>query len=204
EQVTGGYVLDVEDFRTADKAGLLRRVYEKTDKHLRLAKHLMRTRPWDFFMFVEMGVDRIHHGFWSHMDPAHHKYERGNAFEHAIRDYYRHVDTELGELLALCPPDTLVLVVSDHGAKKMDGGICFNEWLMREGYLTLSDPPKKPTPIGKGAIDWPKTKAWGDGGYYGRLFMKVGGREAAGPTDPGGDGRGPPGRIAGREEMHAP
>jgi predicted AlkP superfamily phosphohydrolase/phosphomutase len=184
ERVTGGYVLDVDDFRTADKAGLLRRVYEKTDKHLALAKHLLRTRPWDFCMLVEMGVDRIHHGFWSHMDPAHHKYEPGNPFEHAIRDYYRHVDAELAELLALCPPDTLVLVVSDHGAKKMDGGICFNEWLMREGWLTLVDPPRKPTPIGKVAIDWSRTKAWGDGGYYGRLFMNVRGREPAGTIDP--------------------
>src|SRR4029077_12502962 len=109
ERVTEGYVLDVEDFRTADKAGLLRRVYEKTDKHLRLPKHSLRTRPWDFFMLVEMGVDRIQHGFWSHMDPAHPKHEPGNPFMHAIRDYYRHVDAELAEMLALCPSDTLVL-----------------------------------------------------------------------------------------------
>src|SRR5207249_3852127 len=102
------------------------------------------------------------------MDPAHPKHEAGNPFEHAIRDYYRHVDAELAELLALCPSDTLVLVVSDHGAKKMDGGICFNEWLMREGYLTLATRPSKPTPIGQTAIDWTKTRAWGDGGYYGR------------------------------------
>src|SRR5882724_9089733 len=47
ERVTNGYVLDVEDFRTADKANLLKRVYEKTDKHLGLAKHLLKTRPWD-------------------------------------------------------------------------------------------------------------------------------------------------------------
>jgi predicted AlkP superfamily phosphohydrolase/phosphomutase len=184
EEVTGGYVLDVDDFRTADKEGLLRRVYEKTRKHLALSKHLLRTRPWDFFMLVEMGVDRIHHGFWSHMDPAHHKYEPGNPFEHAIRDYYRWLDGELAELLALCPSDTLVLVVSDHGAKKMDGGICFNEWLIREGYLTLVDPPKRPTPIGKVQIDWSRTKAWGDGGYYGRLFMNVRGREPSGTIDP--------------------
>src|SRR2546428_11341555 len=57
EQVTGGYVLDVEDFRTADKAGLLRRVYEKTDKHLRLAQPPPRPRPWGFFMLGGMGVD---------------------------------------------------------------------------------------------------------------------------------------------------
>jgi predicted AlkP superfamily phosphohydrolase/phosphomutase len=184
EAVTEGYVLDVDDFRTPDKAGLLRRCYEKTDKHLRLAKHLARTRPWDFFMLVEMGVDRMHHGFWSYMDPEHHKYEPGNPFEHAMRDYYRHVDRELGELLALCPADTVVLVVSDHGARRMDGGICFNEWLIRQGYLTLAEPVTKPTPIGKVKIDWAKTRAWGDGGYYGRCFMNVRGREPAGTIDP--------------------
>jgi len=184
ERVTDGYVLDVEDFRTPDKERLLRRVYEKTDKHLALAKHLVRTHPWDFAMVVEMGVDRIHHGFWSYMDPAHHKYERGNPFEHAILDYYKHVDRHLAELLSLCPKDTLVLVVSDHGAKKMDGGICFNEWLMREGYLALGEKPAKPTPIGKVPIDWSRTKAWGDGGYYGRLFMNVRGREPSGTVDP--------------------
>jgi predicted AlkP superfamily phosphohydrolase/phosphomutase len=185
ERVTGGYVLDVEDFRTPDKANLLRRVYEKTGKHLRLAKHLLETRPWDFFMLVEMGVDRIHHGFWSYMDPAHHKYERGNPFESAIFEYYQYVDRELADLLALCPSDTLVLVVSDHGAKKMDGGICFNEWLRHQRHLTLAANPTKPTPIGKVPIDWSRTRAWGDGGYYGRLFMNVRGREPSGTIDPG-------------------
>jgi len=184
ESVTDGYVLDVEGFRTPDKAELLERIYEKTRKHLTLAKHLMRTRQWDFCMLVEMGVDRIHHGFWSYVDPTHHKYEPGNPFERSILDYYKYVDGELAELLALCPRDTLVLVVSDHGAKKMDGGICFNEWLIRQGYLTLAETPAKPTPIGKVAIDWSKTVAWGDGGYYGRLFMNVRGREPSGVVDP--------------------
>jgi predicted AlkP superfamily phosphohydrolase/phosphomutase len=184
ESVTDGYVLDVDDFRTPDKANLLKRCYEKTDKHLALAKHFMKTRPWDFFMLVEMGVDRMHHGFWSYMDPEHHKFERGNPFEGAMLEYYKHVDRELGELLRLAPADTLVLVVSDHGARKMDGGICFNEWLIREGYLTLAEPVTKPTPIGKVKIDWAKTKAWGDGGYYGRCFMNVRGREPSGTIDP--------------------
>ena len=36
-----------------------------------------------------------------------------------------------------------MLVVSDHGAKRMDGGICVNEWLRREGYLVLKDEPDR-------------------------------------------------------------
>ena len=63
QQVSDGYVFDVENFRTDDKAALLQRIYEKTRKHFAVAKHLLRTKPWDFFMMVEMGVDRIHHGF---------------------------------------------------------------------------------------------------------------------------------------------
>jgi predicted AlkP superfamily phosphohydrolase/phosphomutase len=184
ERVSDGYVFDVEDFRTPDKAALLTRVYAKTEKHFKVAKHLITTKPWDFFMLVEMGVDRIHHGFWSYMDPTHPKYQAGNPYEHAIRDYYRYVDREVGELIGLAPADTVVLVVSDHGAKKMDGGICFNEWLMREGYLTLVSQPEQPTPIDKASIDWAKTQAWGDGGYYGRLFLNVQGREPQGTIAP--------------------
>ena len=115
------------------------------------------------------------------MDPEHHKYEPGNPFEHAIRDYYRYVDGELGELLALVPADTLVLVVSDHGAKRMDGGICFNEWLIREGYLTLDEPADDADADRQGRRSTGrKTKAWGDGGYYGRCFLNVRGPRAAG------------------------
>ena len=185
QKVAPGYVVDVEGFRTDDKDALLKRIYDKTRMHFAVARHLVRTRPWDFFMMVEMGVDRIHHSFWKYMDPDHPKYEPGNPHENAIRDYYRYCDQEIGELLSLFPKDTAVMVVSDHGAKKLDGGICFNEWLIQKGYLTLKSYPDKPTPIGKTDVDWSKTKAWGDGGYYGRLFMNVRGREPQGTIDPG-------------------
>jgi len=185
ERVAGGYVLDVEDFRTDDKAALLERIYEKTRKHFAVAKHLLTTKEWDFFMMVEMGVDRIHHGFWSFMDPTHRAYQKGNSFEHAIRDYYRYIDREVGQILDLLPPDAVVLVVSDHGAKRLDGGICFNEWLIQQGYLTVKEYPDRPTPLDKVQIDWARTKAWGDGGYYGRLFLNVKGREPQGVVAPG-------------------
>jgi len=184
ERIAGGYVLDVEGFRTDDKDALLTRIYEKTRKHFAVAKHFLKTRPWDFFMMVEMGVDRIHHGFWKYMDPTHPKYVPGNPYEHAIREYYRYCDQEVGEILALLPGDTAVFVVSDHGAKKMDGGLCFNEWLLRKGYLTLESYPDRLTPIDRAPINWSRTKAWGDGGYYGRLFLNVRGREPQGTVDP--------------------
>ena len=59
--------------------------------------------------------------------------------QHAIRDYYVHLDRQIGTLLERVPEETIVLVVSDHGIKAMHGGLCVNEWLRREGYLVLRD-----------------------------------------------------------------
>jgi predicted AlkP superfamily phosphohydrolase/phosphomutase len=185
ERVADGYVLDIDNFRTPDKEHLLRRIYAKTEKHFKLAKHLASTRSWDFFMMVEMGVDRIQHGFWSFCDAGHRKYRSGNPFENTLKDYYRYVDKEIGELLSLVPRDTVVLVVSDHGAKKMDGGICINEWLIREGYLKVHEYPSQPKRFEELAVDWDHTVAWGEGGYHGRLFLNLRGREPKGIISPG-------------------
>jgi predicted AlkP superfamily phosphohydrolase/phosphomutase len=148
--------------------------------------HLLATKEWDFFMLVEIGVDRIHHGFWSYHDPAHKRYVRGNPYENAIHDYYVRIDGKIGEWLGRLDKDVCVLVVSDHGAKAMQGGICLNEWLWREGYLAFEeDPPAGSTvPLEKLKVDWSRTRAWGSGGYYGRVYMNVRDREPHGVIAP--------------------
>ncbi len=183
-RVVGQYVLDVPDFRSGNKNKILAAIYEMTRKRFQLARHLLAKEDWDYFMMVEMGIDRIHHAFWDDMDPAHRFYEPGNKFENAIHDYYKEVDREIGELLAFADEGTNVLVVSDHGAKRMDGGICVNEWLMANGYLALAEKPASATPLSKAKIDWSRTKAWGDGGYYARVFLNVAGREPEGTIAP--------------------
>jgi predicted AlkP superfamily phosphohydrolase/phosphomutase len=187
KQWVGEYQVDVKDFRTDDKAYLLKQIYEMTETRCKLVKKMLVEKPWDFFMFVEMGVDRIHHGLWSYTDEKHWRYQPDNPFINSIRDYYIYLDREIGEMLDLLPPDTMVMVVSDHGAKCMDGGIAINEWLYREGLLVLADAaPIKMTPLERVKIDWSRTKAWSSGGYYARIFMNVQGREPNGiiaPTD---------------------
>ncbi|MBV8278764.1 MAG: alkaline phosphatase family protein [Verrucomicrobia bacterium] len=183
-KVVGEYIVDVRDFRTDNKPSILRDIFEMTEKRFKLAEHLLRNRPWDFFMMVEIGVDRIHHAFWAYMDKAHRRYEPGNKFENAIFDYYKFVDAQIGSLLKIVDDRTTVFIVSDHGAQRMEGSVCVNEWLIREGYLALLESPTTPTPFAKLKIDWSKTKAWGDGGYYSRVFLNVRGREPQGIVDP--------------------
>lgn len=184
ESVVGDYIFDVADFRSDNKDQILRQIHAMTGKRFQLAQHLVRSKPWDFFMMVEMGVDRIHHAFWKYMDPTHRKYQPGNPYESAIRDYYRYVDSEVGALLNCVPDDTVVMVVSDHGAQKMDGGICVNEWLMQHNYLQLAERPIGITPFANVKVNWAETTAWGEGGYYARIFLNVRGREPRGFVDP--------------------
>ncbi len=80
----------------------------------------------------------------------------------------------------MLPDDAITIVMSDHGARPMMGGLCFNDWLMQEGYLAMTETVTEPTPIAKAPIDWSRTIAWGDGGYYGRCFLNVKGREPQG------------------------
>ena len=184
------YQVDVKNFRTPDKDWLLQQIWDMTEMRFEVLNHLQQNQPWDYFMWVEMGVDRMHHGMWSFMDPGHRRYEAGNKYENSIRDYYKLIDAQLAKMLARLDDDTIVLVVSDHGGKKMEGGVCTNEWLWRNGYLFFEeDPPEDVfdengkrmlTPFAKLEPDWSRTIAWGDGGYYGRVYLNVEGREPHG------------------------
>ncbi|MFQ5494541.1 MAG: alkaline phosphatase family protein [Phycisphaerae bacterium] len=181
EELVGEYLVDVKGFRTDDKAWLLEQIYTMTERRFKVVRHLLRRHPWDLFFMVEMGTDRIHHGFWAQMDKTHHRYVAGNEFEDAIFEYYKHIDDQIGKTLECMDlKTTAVWIVSDHGARCMTGGVLFNQWLINEGYLHFKKPVSPKQKFAVGDVDWSKTRAWGEGGYYGRLFINVAGREPDG------------------------
>lgn len=180
DRLVGEYPVDVKGFRTDNKEWLRDQIYDMTRKHFEVIRYLMTTLEWDYFQFVEIGVDRVHHGFWKYHDPQHRQYVPGNPYETVIRDYYAYVDQEIGKLLESINDDTNVLVVSDHGAQRLEGGFCVNEWLRREGLRVLKEPVTKPTPFSPSLVDWERTRVWSEGGYYARVFFNVEGREPQG------------------------
>lgn len=180
------YLFDVPDFRSADKGRILADIHEMTRRRFTVAREMMKRGQPDFFAMVEMGSDRIHHGFWHYMDPQHRKHEPGHALSSAIHNYYVALDREIASLLECVNlRETIVMLVSDHGGQQLDGGICVNDWLRREGLLVLkSEPPAPGTPLAKCDIDWSRTTAWAEGGYYARIFLNVKGREPQGIVEP--------------------
>ena len=176
------YIFDVVEFRSTEKSRVLADIQEMTRRRFTVAREWLKAYSPDFFMMVEMGSDRIHHTFWHFMDKEHRKYEAGHALESAIHDYYIQLDGEIARLLELIDlRDTSLLLISDHGAKRLDGGVCINDWLRREGWLVLkNDHVPRGTPLSKCEVDWSRTRAWGEGGYYARICLNVKGREPQG------------------------
>ena len=174
--ITGGkYEFDVT-FRTEDRDAIKKDLFDMTKTRIEVAKHLLKRKPWNFFIMHEIGFDRLHHAFWKYFDPAHPKYVKGNKYERIAEEYYEMFDKGLGELLDAMPRDTVTFVLSDHGSKGMKGGFCVNQWLEQEGYLKFRSRPTAVTELEKADVDWARTKAWGWGGYYARVFFNVKGR----------------------------
>ncbi|HEY8427411.1 MAG TPA: alkaline phosphatase family protein [Sandaracinaceae bacterium] len=180
----GPHAPDVGELRHGDEERLLDELYASARQHFGVARALWAEERPDFLMMVEMGTDRLHHAMWTHLDPAHPAHDPSHPLVREARDYYAFLDAQLASLAELAGDDTAVLVVSDHGARRTKGAICVNEHLRRTGWLALREEPAAPTPLRIDDVDWSRTRAWAEAGYYARVFVNVRGREPQGIVPP--------------------
>jgi predicted AlkP superfamily phosphohydrolase/phosphomutase len=182
--LVGAYPVDVKNFRTDRKDWLRDEIFAMSRKQWEVVRWLIQNQEWDYFQFVDIGLDRVHHGFWNYFDKQHVQYQPGNPYENVIPNYYLWLDEQIGSVLELLDDETIVLLVSDHGAQRLDGGFAVNQWLMNEGLLVLDEQPSAVTPFDKLKVNWGKTRVWSEGGYYARVFFNVQGREPQGVVPP--------------------
>ena len=170
----GSYAFDAEAHRTGEVDALVEQVTEMTRKRFRVMRELLRRESWRFAFVHEIGLDRLQHALWSGLDDP-----EGDACR-SLLAYHRLLDDEIGELLEVVPEGTVVLVASDHGARRFEGSFALNEWLLREGYLVLRRAPERGSGLSSAEVDWGRSRAWAQGGYCGRVYLNVRGREPEG------------------------
>jgi predicted AlkP superfamily phosphohydrolase/phosphomutase len=183
-EIAPKYRFDMDNFRDSPRAQLLQGLRDMTQARLDVMCSLLREQTWDLAIYCEIGPDRMHHCFWSDHDPAHPNHRSDSPFRDAIWNYYHLLDSGIGRLRAAAGEDVPILVVSDHGARAMLGGICINQWLLREGWLTLKEPVRDQRQLVPDMIDFQRSRAWAYGGYYARIFLNVAGREPQGIVPP--------------------
>jgi predicted AlkP superfamily phosphohydrolase/phosphomutase len=171
-EVAPDYQFDIAGFRCIDDAMLFLQAAAALQARFRLARELARREAWDLFVMTDIGADRVQHGLWNG--------QGGSGWGPVVRSYYRLVDEEIGRWLAELPGDACVWVVSDHGAQPSRGGFYLNEWLRQHGWLHLRDGVAEARSLTPDRIDWERSIAWAEGGYVGRIYLNVRGRQPRG------------------------
>jgi len=171
-------VIDEQAF--LDQAWL---IYEERKKQL-----------WDVLAKTKRGfvtcvfdtTDRISHMFYRYLEPDHPANEGKDRVVHkdVIPELYGRMDGFLAELQAKLgdDPDTVLMVISDHGFCNFRRGVNLNTWLKNEGYLVLKDGAETSGDWFQ-SVDWERTRAFTLG--LTGVFINRKGRERQGIVEPG-------------------
>lgn len=124
-----------------NEAGALADLTEFLDHHLKAVQFLMKRCPWDLFMFDLMATDRIQHELWHAWEPTHREAMGRDlsAIRKGYVDFWKKLDDGVGAIEAALPPDTTLLLISDHGFGPIEWYVNFNVWLLERGDIALQD-----------------------------------------------------------------
>lgn len=168
------------------------------EKRAQLLGLLQRPDEWDMLACFTYEVDRVSHMMWRHLPEEagkHPNYDPAAParWRTAIRDYYELYDALLGEVMKLLPPETLLLVCSDHGFLPFYRAVNVNRWLRDNGYLVLKGEAGDVSMDGlfntRGgyfdSVDWSRTKAYALS--LSKVYLNLKGREPEGIVEPGAE-----------------
>jgi predicted AlkP superfamily phosphohydrolase/phosphomutase len=168
------YRLDVDASKArTDKDGFLEDLNTSLANREKAFRKLMVEEPWDLFVAVVTGTDRLHHFLWD-------AYEDPNSPYHgAFLDYYRRIDAMAGRLYETIQAGTTFLALSDHGFGRLRRDVYINRWLEEQGYLAFASEKKESI----ADIDPQRTRAFCMD--PGRIYLNVKRRFPAGSVLPG-------------------
>ena len=136
-------------------------------------------------------TDRVQHMFYRYLDPTHPANEGKDTEEwkDAIGRVYEKADELVGKTMELLKddPDTVFMVISDHGFTNFRRCVNINSWLVENGYLFLKD--ENATTSGEyfDGVDWSRTRAFALG--LTGIFINRKGREKSGIVAEGSEYR---------------
>ena len=144
EAEVGPYILDVEDFRSEEKARVGPGPRDDQDRASGWPAISSPPAPWEFFMLVDMGRDRLQHGFWAYAHPDHRNYQPDTGARPVFRRLLPPRSTGSWPACSRRSTPTSTSSSSPTTApSRWLGGFCINEWLRQQGYLGLKQEPDR-------------------------------------------------------------
>lgn len=150
-------------------------ILDVLEKRLELLFQLLRDSQWDYFQFVIMETDRLHHFFFRQMEDG------DPIWKPVFYDMYRRIDSAIARVRELLRPEDTLILVSDHGFCSIRKEVYLNAALAEAGYLYYNgDPTTVRGP--KLEIVAPNSKAFVID--PGRIVINLKGREKNGSVSP--------------------
>jgi len=172
--------------RVIDEDAFLKQAWHIFEERKRMLWDVIEKTKRGFVTVVFDTTDRISHMFYRTLDRDHpaNADKEVERYEHVIPDLYAKMDDFLGEVRAKIgdDPDTVLMVISDHGFCNFTRGVNLNTWLKEEGYLVLKE-GQETSGDWFAQVDWDKTRAFTLG--LTGIFINRKGREAKGIVEKG-------------------
>ncbi|MFT7484458.1 MAG: putative AlkP superfamily phosphohydrolase/phosphomutase [Candidatus Paceibacteria bacterium] len=167
--------------RVVDEEAFLKQAWLIFDERKTMLWDVLAKTKKGFATVVFDTTDRISHMFYRYLDPEHPANVGKDTETHkdVIPELYGKMDDFLAEIQEKIgdDPDTVLMVISDHGFTTFRRGVNLNTWLKEEGYLVLKE-GKETSGDYLREVDWEKTKAFTLG--LTGIFINRKGRESQG------------------------
>jgi predicted AlkP superfamily phosphohydrolase/phosphomutase len=106
------------------------------DDTTRISEYLIETHPTDVFMVVYGATDEAQHFcFTDDVASAYSEGDEQSLSDDVIAEIYSRVDEGVGRLVDRMDPETMVILMSDHGATPIKKLFYLDRWLAQAGYL---------------------------------------------------------------------
>ena len=148
-----------------DRAEFVADAHETVERRHDAFTHYIEEDDWDLFFGVYMTTDRVNHFLFE-------DYEHDGPYREEFLEFYRTIDSYIGEIRQLLPDDVTLVVASDHGFTTLDYEVDCNAWLRQQGWLSLREGS---TELGDIAAE---TRAYSLS--PGRFYINLKGREPRG------------------------
>jgi predicted AlkP superfamily phosphohydrolase/phosphomutase len=165
-------------------------------KQEEMMKRFLREGEDRLYIQVFDFTDRIAHLWWRMLDRQHPLYDPVEAtrFAGEMEKAYVRMDSIVGTARSILPPDTVLIVCSDHGFTSFRRGMNYNTWLVKNGWMVLKQGPGGTRNLedlfDRGEtgeffkyVDWSQTRAYAMG--LGGIYINLAGREPRGSVAPG-------------------
>lgn len=175
--------------RVIDEKAFFEQAMEIYDERERMFLDALAQTKKGLLTTVFDTTDRVQHMFYRYLDPTHPANAGKDTTEwaDAIAQVYERADALLGKVWKeVDRPDTVFMVISDHGFTNFRRGVNLNTWLKENGYLVLKEGCETSADWFE-HVDWSRTRAFSLG--LTGMFINRKGREASGIVEEGDEYR---------------